>query len=124
MLTESVRTIAESLQAEDTLHAYDLVLDVVGAHLRGTSGTWPTSWDDLAGVRPEEDHSVFRWPQDMRKIRRRVRIDFTLSTREVARMDVAHFAAIQQIGPNFGNHEPAVRKLLHTVRQTGPRGAN
>lgn len=111
------RAIVTSLEAEKTLHAYYLVLDILKVYLHEHPGMWPTTWEDLACLTPKEKNSVFEWPDDLPKIQRRIRIDFGLTLGQVSEMDVSNFSAVQQIGPNYGPHESRIREILLAVRQ-------
>lgn len=90
-----------SLQAERTLHAYYLVLDLVGAHVSEHDGAWPTGWDDLVPITPGREGAGWRWPQDRAEIEKRIRIDFSLVSEEVAAMSPDSFVAVNQIGPCY-----------------------
>ena len=69
------------------------------------SGKWPTSWDDLARVPPDRNHPSFRWPDEIGEIRKRIRINFDVTTAQVIARGKDHFTAVEQTGPNYGPHE-------------------
>ncbi len=107
------RFIRVSREAQYTRSAYFLVSDVLGDHLAQNRGEWPKSWDDLVRV-PNGGVADFAWPQDVARIKRRIRIDFDLTTSEVISAGTAHFTAITQIDePNYGPDPYLVSRLLH-----------
>src|SRR5262245_23551411 len=95
--------INRSLEAEYTLHAYRTVLTVLDLHITQNPGQWPTSWDDLTRTAiPEKDQrGMFRWPDDVQKIQKRLHIDFGLKVADVAKMTPDNFTAVQQLGPSY-----------------------
>jgi hypothetical protein len=113
-----------SLEAEKTLHAYGMVLDLVSAHVEKTAGQWPRSWDDLRVLSSSRESCGWRWPRDLDKIRERVRCDFSLACAEVARQSPDNFRAVEQIGPNFGCEWPEVCRLLAICRKHQGGGIN
>jgi heme A synthase len=90
-----------SIEAEKTLHAYHVVLDVVGVYLGEHGGTWPTNWEALMATPTRPTQNMWRWPEEAEEMRKRVAIDFSLQTHEVASMSVDNFTAIQMIGPQY-----------------------
>jgi hypothetical protein len=96
--------VRSSLEAEKTLHAYRLVLDLVSTHIDKTPGQWPRSWDDLRRLSPSRE-SMWKWPSDIDEIQKRIRIDFSLTIADVAKQNPDSFHAIQQIGPNYGSDD-------------------
>lgn len=101
-----------SLEAEKTLHAYNLTLDVIGHFISEHDGAWPESWNALATTSPTTNDGVWSWPNDIEEVRRRVKIDFSLETKEVAAMRPDDFKAVQEIGPHYGASEAAVSRLI------------
>ena len=79
--------------AQHTLNAYTLVLDVLAEYLQKNNGRWPRSWDDLVIIR-HPGYWPFQWPHDVGEIRRRVQINFDESTADVISSDVANFTAV------------------------------
>lgn len=110
------RGVSNSLEAEATLHAYNLVLDVVAEYIKEHE-MWPDSWDALGNTSPALEHNVWTWPRNMDEIRRRVKIDFSLQIHDVARMHEDTFNAIEQVGPHYGGNESAIREVIATAKQ-------
>jgi len=106
-----------SLDAERTLHAYDLVLQLLTVYVNQNSGRWPKNWDDLTTVSLAEQSSIFRWPNEVDEIRQRVYVDFSINGLDVAAMNVDDFSAVKQIGPNYGPSERRIRELLEATRR-------
>jgi hypothetical protein len=96
--------VTVSLEAEKTLGAYWMVLDLVSTHVQKTSGEWPRSWDDLRKLSPSRETHGWKWPRDLKEIQKRIRIDFSVTCADVATQDPDSFHAIEQIGPNYGSH--------------------
>ena len=118
------RTANQSWEAEKTLHAFALVCDVISSYLRLSGGRWPTGWEELAAAVPVERgtfSNVFRWPDDLDELRKRVAVDFTLTTADVAAMDEAHFSAVEVVPPALGPYSPAVTNLLRAARALSQR---
>lgn len=105
----------ESIEAEKTLHAYYLVLDILMVYAQSNDGRWPQKWDDLKGVTPERKHPIWIWPNDLASISQRVEVDFgwipdgdTVPTR---------FYAVRQLGPNYGPDDAWIKELLSYVNK-------
>jgi len=110
-----------SLEAERTLGASYLVLDILTAYVQQKSA-WPASWSDLVPISPHAQYSGLDWPADADDIRRRIDLDFTLCVSEVAAMDVEDFTAVRPLGPNYGLHEGRIKQLLQVARGVGAPG--
>jgi hypothetical protein len=106
-----------SLQAESTLHAIDLVFEVVGEFLENNERRWPKSWDELATIVPKGNASPLLSPDDISKIRQRVKVNFDLTTPEVAAQDEDDFNAIEPIGPHYPPLKETIRGLLKIARR-------
>lgn len=106
-----------SLEAESTLHALDLVYDAVGKFLENNGGTWPKSWEQLATNLPNQSASPPLSPDQIERLRRRVRINFDLTTAQVAAQDEEHFSAIGPIGPYYAPFRETIRRLLTIARR-------
>jgi hypothetical protein len=116
----------QSWEAEKTLHAFWLVSDILCAYIESSDGEWPTSWEDLVAVVPTirgASSVFFRWPEDLGELRKRVRVDFGLSTADVASMDDTGFRAVEEIGPSFGPNAPAIGNILEVARRSVRRHA-
>jgi hypothetical protein len=111
-----------SLQAESTLGAYYMTLEVLTAYAARNSGRWPQSWDDLRDVRHGNVIGGWSWPDDIDTIQDRVHIDFAISGDEVASSTPEHFTAVKLIGPNYGPDTGRVRTLIDTIRQARSGG--
>jgi hypothetical protein len=94
-----------ALDAEKTNGAFIVVLKLVSSHIEKTSGQWPRSWDDLQRLSQPDVHYDWRWPDDMEEIQKRIRIDFSVTTADVATQNPDSFHAIQQIGHNYGSYD-------------------
>jgi hypothetical protein len=105
------RSVTIGGDAETTLCAYRMVLEVIADHLKTNGGRWPNSWDELVNT-PHDGCSGIRWPQDAEDVKNRVWVDFNVSTVQVVATDYDHFAAVRQIGPNYGRHEWLIAKFL------------
>jgi hypothetical protein len=109
--------VAASLEAEGTLQAYMVVLDVLRVYMAENPGKWPKSWEDIKGIQPGNPGGMFRWPADITEYRKRVRINFTLTRADVAAMSVDNFSAVQQTYPNHGPREGMIQALLEESRK-------
>ena len=109
--------VTVSLEAEKTLGAYWMVLDLVSTHVKRTSGEWPRSWDDLQKLSPSRETHGWKWPRDLEEIQKRIRIDFSVKCAEVAKQSPGSFHAIEQIGPNYGSYRSQV--LLDVCKKYG-----
>jgi hypothetical protein len=105
-----------SLEAERTHHASDLVLEVLTDFVRHHHNQWPRAWEELATTAQRTSANGFRWPDDIEKLKSRVKIEFALTAADVARMEVDSFTAVEPIGPNYGKHEGRINELLSAVR--------
>jgi hypothetical protein len=105
-----------SLEAERTRHAYILVLDLLAEHLRRHQGSWPGTWNELKHTSPVNPSNVYRWPEDLVEIKRRVHVDFGLTVVDVAEMTPNCFTAVQQIGPNYGASEYWIDNVLRAAK--------
>ncbi len=111
-------------EAETTLHAFALVLDVVGKHICAHSGQWPASWDDLAKTSPDRNHPSFVWPDDVAKVKKRIRIHFGVTTAKVIATGRDQFMAVKQIGPNYGPHEGFTYPFFEVIKKCGVGSKN
>lgn len=115
-----------SLEAENTLHAYILVLDVVEQHVLQHDGRWPKSWEELDLSKPAKGQGIWMWPDDRARIAERIQIDFMLTTVQVVKMTPENFSAIHQVWPNYGPRESELAVFLENMRksiaQTGVSG--
>jgi hypothetical protein len=94
--------ISNSLEAEKTLHAFRMVVNLVSTHVKNTSGQWPRSWDDLRRL-STSGAAGWQWPRDIEKTQERIEIDFSATCAEVGKEDPENFRAIRQLGPNYGS---------------------
>ena len=106
-----------SLEAERTHQAYGLVLDILTDYLRDRPNQWPTNWDALTSTSSGKWVGSFHWPEDLQAIRGRVRVNFSLTRREVAKMHTDDFSAVEPLGPNYGRREWEIKHLLDAARQ-------
>jgi len=114
----SCRSIDVSLEAEKTLHAYRLVLDLLEAYLHRHPGKWPESWEDLATIRINEPSAIYKWPNDIADVRNRVKIDFELTANDIASMSSQDFPAVKQLGPNYGIRPREIEDILRIARES------
>jgi hypothetical protein len=111
------RSVRVGVDAQTTLCAYQMVLEVIADHLKNNGGRWPDSWDELTNT-PHNGCSGLRWPQDAEDVKKRVRVDFNVSTAQVVSRDYDHFVAVRQIGSNYGPHEWLIAKFLHDAHSS------
>ena len=112
-----VHGVLASLEAEKTLHASTLVLDLITEYCQKHPGAWPASWQDLmAACPPCAGGAGWVWPDDKDKIANRVKIDFKLTAKDVAASSPANFSAIRQQPPYYPLAERRVQELITTVR--------
>src|SRR5437868_383648 len=78
-----IKTINRSLEAERTLHAYSLTLDLTSVYCASHPGMWPRGWDDLINLKPLREHPIWQWPKDIAEIQSRIDVDFTTSLEQV-----------------------------------------
>ena len=109
------RFIRVSREAQYNRSAYFLVLDVLPDYLAENHGEWPRSWDDLIRVR-NSGVADFRWPMDIREVRKRIRINFDLTTSEVISTGIEQFTAVTQIEPNYGADPWLIDWFLYRAR--------
>jgi hypothetical protein len=110
------RFVRTSREAQYTRSAYFLVLDVLGDYLAQNRGKWPKSWDDLVQV-PNSGVSDFKWPEDVARIQKRIRIDFDLTTPDVISAGITHFTAVMQVHePNYGADPYLINRLLYRAQ--------
>jgi hypothetical protein len=57
---------------------------------------------------PQSDVYGWNWPADIEEIQKGIRIDFSVTTAEVAKQNPDSFHAIQQIGHNYGSYDSHV----------------
>ncbi len=112
------RGVTSSIEAEYTLQADRLVLQVLTQHLKENSGEWPSSWKNLQSTVPEAEFGIWKWPNDIDEIKERIHVDFTLETEDVAKMDVDSFTAVRQSYPNYGPNEAFIERLIWTARES------
>jgi hypothetical protein len=67
--------ITTALEAERTLHAHNVALDVIATYVE-TTNEWPTDWDRLEKVTPRAKHGIWTWPSDRGDIESSVHVDF------------------------------------------------
>jgi hypothetical protein len=92
------------LEAERTLLAYHHVLALLETYVRETK-QWPHSWEDLAKFPSNKSPNAFD------EFRERVAVRFDLTASEVAKLDSENFAAVKQIGPNYGSYGEDLRRI-------------
>jgi len=107
-----------SLQAEETLHAFELVLMVIASHLSQNDGSWPRNWEELEMATLEEHIGGWHWPQDSAPIKKRVRIVFATNTGKVLVTGSEHFSAVQQIPPYYPPSKNRILQLLEVARNS------
>jgi hypothetical protein len=105
------------MDAQYTLNVYAVVLDVLAEYLRENGGRWPKSWDDLVVIH-HPGNPPFRWPEDLGEIRKRVRINFDVTTAEVIAAGVEHFTAVTQREPNYSPFEYHIIPFLEAARRS------
>lgn len=109
-------SLFRSLKAEETLHATNLVILVVEAHLTANNGKWPQSWNELEQTRYGKAVGGWRWPDDSGAIQLRVKVDFAQTTQDVLAEGVDDFSAIQQLPPSYSMNRSLVLQLLNTAK--------
>ncbi len=127
VLTLAVIGIRMSLEAERTLHAHLLVMDVVGVYVTQHHGHWPRHWNDLYSTLPSRSHGIWNWPTDAAALRKRIIVDFSVSCEDVAEQTPATFSAVRQTSPNYADNPNSVERLIQVCRQacgskSAPRG--
>jgi hypothetical protein len=110
------RSAIIALDAEKTLHAYFLVLDVVAEYCNSHSGIWPKSWDDLTQARPSRDHSIWTWPKDASQIEERITINFQTTLSEVLTTDPSEFRAISQRDPSYSITPAEIAAFISSIK--------
>jgi hypothetical protein len=104
--------VSVSLRAQETLQANRLVLEKLMKYLGEHPNRWPKDWEELAQTRDDSFQGMFRWPEDIPEIRKRVEIDFQVTRADVAAMKVEEFSAVRPIGPNYGPEEERIKQLI------------
>jgi hypothetical protein len=114
----AVRSAMYALQAEKTLQAYRLVMDLLCVYVQTSSGDWPQNWNDLRSASHAQQNGMWRWPQDSEEIQERISLDFGVRCEDIAAMDPQEFQVVQQTEPNYGPDEFLIRRLLQACRQS------
>jgi hypothetical protein len=109
-----------SRDAETTLGAYRLVLEVLADYATESGGRWPKSWDELLHIR-NDGYVGLRWPEEVAEVKKRIRINFDLTMDQVLSMDPEHFTAVEQTGPNYGPYPWLIAKFLEDARRGAGR---
>jgi hypothetical protein len=112
-----VNRVTWSLEAERTLLANRVVLEVLENYLKKHPEGWPTSWEELRDTPVSAYVQGHGWPENIEEIRRRIRVDFALTRPQVAAMNAETFSAVEPIGPNFGPDESAINQFLSVARE-------
>ena len=107
--------VQEALEAERTLQAYLLVLDVMVDYLH-EHRSWPSNWDEISGVPHAEHQGIYHWPDDIEIIRNRVQVNFDVTLLDVVNMDASRFTAVEQVGPRFGPDQSVIKRLKEAAR--------
>jgi hypothetical protein len=111
-------SIYNAIEAEKTLHAYYIVIDLCTRYAATNSGKWPSSWQDLINLKPTIETGGWAWPRDVSQIQERITIDFSVTPDRLIKTDPRSFTAIQQLGPNFGPDETRVIALQSELRKS------
>lgn len=129
---------ADSLSAEETLHATCFAVSLVDEFVR-RERRWPRSWSELENLKLTDEpaeknlaqpvgidllvpsrlggYPPYDWPGASPEIQKRVFIDFSANLEAVAAEEQATFSAIQPIGPCYPYRSyPYVHWLLSTVK--------
>ena len=106
-------------EAEKTLHAYRLVLDVLIEYVE-TEGEWPTGWTDMEAVKPPGEYGLWRWPDDIDEVRKRITVEFDLRGKDLTVMTADSFDLVRQSDPNYGPYAyGAIDRLLELLTEGG-----
>jgi hypothetical protein len=100
--------------------AYSMMVEVVADYAAANGGRWPSSWDDLLRI-PNKGVPGFHWPADFERVKKRISINFNVTTDDVISAGSEHFTAIKQIGPNFGPDSGLEDILIESLRNAVAR---
>lgn len=118
VLWNGIQAVRAALDAEHTLHAYRLALELTNRYQETHAGEWPPDWKALEQL-PYERGGMWEWPDDLAEIQERITIDFAANPRDVAELTPAEFTAISQRQPNFpGSSDPHVEQLIDGLRNS------
>jgi type II secretory pathway pseudopilin PulG len=116
-----LQCVTVSLEAEKTLHANQVVLEVLEVYMRENPDRWPQSWEQLSKVNISNDqHWMFSWPEDIEKLRKRVSINFDLTRAQVADMRPEWFSALKPFPPYFPLDEHRIESFIEVARNEAP----
>jgi len=110
--------IQQALDAEQTLRAHNLVLDVIERFVE-EHGSWPTGWDDLDTVSDPDgmSPSCRDWPGGSERIRDRIRVRFGVSASELRDMTEPQFDLIEQTDPHYPITDGEIDMFLDRIRR-------
>lgn len=104
-----------SLEAEYTELAYCGVLEALESYVSNHPGEWPKNWEELA-AESHEVHGNFELPDNLSDTKRRVFVDFDLTTEDVSKMAVEGFPAVRPCGPNYGDNPTRIHPLIEAAK--------
>jgi hypothetical protein len=105
-----------SWEAEKTLHAHYLVMDVLYSHVQ-EKGRWPSNWEDMKGTKPTGDYAFWKWPEDCERLKERIAVKFDLRDEDVYSMTPESFDLVQQKGSHFIIYESEIARLLELIKE-------
>src|SRR5262245_49347910 len=112
------QSISASLEAERTLHAALLTVELLNDYESRHPGQWPRSWTDLEKLPKRESGGMFEWPKDSAEVQRYVSIDFSADPRRLAEQSVNDFDSVRPIGPYYEFKDyGSVAALLNSFRK-------
>lgn len=116
--------LSTSMRAEETLHAYKLVADLVCVYLNEQGGKWPKDWDGLLAIEPSRTHGVWDWPEESEQVIKRLELDFSVTTAQVAAMKVETLDVIKQQWPHYEHDHYWSARLLEAAKRWHVRNQN
>jgi len=105
-----------SWEAEKTLHAHYLVLDVLYGYVQ-VKGTWPNTWEDMKEMNPRGHYAFWKWPNDCEAIKGRIAVKFDLQNEDIHSMTPESFDLVRPRGPSFVMPEWNVADLIELMKE-------
>jgi len=108
---------SESLDAESTLQADVRTLRALTSFVQ-TNSRWPKTWEELIAADVGQQRELQDWPGGIADLQSRVKINFQMDLKDIAKMTPESFSAVTQKSPYYRAEEVFVLRLLDAVRKT------
>jgi hypothetical protein len=109
--------IRRALEIEMTYGAYYSTLDALLLFMDET-GRWPKNWDELRSAdREKADRPRYGMSMRAPEVRELVRVDFSVTIEDVAKMDARHFTAVEAVDQGFLPWEDRVNVVIDEAKR-------